>query len=130
MDADLRAASVPRMTLQGPTVPGGPEAPGDAIFTDPGGIHTLPFSIEKGSLMNALVKARPDMGLWLKDVPVPAFGKNDVLVRILKTSICGTDVHIWNWDEWAQKMIPVPMAVGHEFVGVDGWNPRAARWHL
>lgn len=68
--------------------------------------------------MKALVKARPEMGLWLEDVPVPAFGKNDVLVRILKTSICGTDVHIWNWDEWAQKTIPVPMAVGHEFVGV------------
>ena len=68
--------------------------------------------------MKALVKARPAQGLWLEDAPVPAIGINDVLVRILKTSICGTDVHIWNWDEWARKTIPVPMIVGHEFVGV------------
>jgi len=68
--------------------------------------------------MKALVKARPETGLWLEDVPVPEIGRNDVLVRILKTSICGTDVHIWNWDDWARKTIPVPMTVGHEFVGV------------
>jgi threonine 3-dehydrogenase len=68
--------------------------------------------------MKALVKARPETGLWLEDVPVPEIGRNDVLVRILKTSICGTDVHIWNWDDWAKKTIPVPMTVGHEFVGV------------
>ena len=68
--------------------------------------------------MQALVKARPEEGLWLQDVPVPEVGPNDVLVRITKTSICGTDVHIWNWDEWARKTIPVPMAVGHEYVGV------------
>ncbi|MCY2926499.1 MAG: L-threonine 3-dehydrogenase [Planctomycetota bacterium] len=68
--------------------------------------------------MKALVKARPAQGLWLEEAPVPAIGINDVLVRILKTSICGTDVHIWNWDEWAARTIPVPMIVGHEFVGV------------
>ncbi len=68
--------------------------------------------------MKALVKAQPKEGLWLQDIPVPEVGKNDVRIRILKSSICGTDVHIWNWDEWAQKTIPVPMAVGHEFVGV------------
>lgn len=67
--------------------------------------------------MKALVKAEAKPGLWLQDVPVPEVGKNDVLVRILKASICGTDVHIWNWDAWAQKTIPVGMAVGHEFVG-------------
>jgi threonine 3-dehydrogenase len=67
--------------------------------------------------MKALVKARPEPGLWLQDVPVPEPGINDVLIRIHKTSICGTDVHIYNWDEWAQKTIPVPMHVGHEFVG-------------
>ncbi len=68
--------------------------------------------------MKALVKAKAEEGLWLHEVPVPKVGKNDVLIRILKTSICGTDVHIWNWDEWAQKTIPVPMTIGHEFVGV------------
>ena len=67
--------------------------------------------------MKALVKAKPEKGLWLEDVPVPEVGINDVLIKIQKTSICGTDVHIYNWDEWAQKTIPVPMPVGHEFVG-------------
>ena len=68
--------------------------------------------------MKALVKTGPEQGLRLQDVPVPDVGPNDVLIRILKTSICGTDVHIWNWDEWAAKTIPLPMHVGHEFVGV------------
>jgi threonine 3-dehydrogenase len=67
--------------------------------------------------MNALVKAKPEPGLWLEQVPIPEVGANDVLVKIHKTAICGTDIHIYNWDEWAQKTIPVPMAVGHEFVG-------------
>jgi len=67
--------------------------------------------------MKALVKSRPEPGLWLEDVPVPQIGINDVLIEVVKTSICGTDVHIYNWDAWAQKTIPVPMAVGHEFVG-------------
>ena len=68
--------------------------------------------------MKALVKAKPTEGLWLEDVPVPAVGVNDVLIRILKTSICGTDVHIWDWGAWASKTIPAGMTVGHEFVGV------------
>ncbi len=68
--------------------------------------------------MQALVKAERGPGLELQDVPVPQVGANDVLIRVLKTSICGTDVHIWNWDEWAAKTIPVPMVTGHEFVGV------------
>ncbi len=67
--------------------------------------------------MKALVKARPEPGLWLQEVPVPDCGINDVLIRIHKTSICGTDVHIYSWDAWAQKTIPVPMVIGHEFVG-------------
>ncbi len=67
--------------------------------------------------MKALVKARPEPGLWLQDVPVPVPGKNDVLIKVHKTAICGTDVHIYNWDDWASKTIPVPMHVGHEFVG-------------
>ncbi|MBV9658667.1 MAG: L-threonine 3-dehydrogenase [Verrucomicrobia bacterium] len=68
--------------------------------------------------MQALVKRHAQPGLWLETVPTPAVGEDDVLIRILKSSICGTDVHIYNWDAWAQKTIPVPMVVGHEFVGV------------
>jgi threonine 3-dehydrogenase len=67
--------------------------------------------------MPALVKAKPEPGLWLEELPVPDPGINDVLIKIHKTAICGTDVHIYNWDEWAQRTIPVPMPVGHEFVG-------------
>jgi len=67
--------------------------------------------------MQALVKKKAEPGLWLEDVPVPAMGVNDVLIRIHKTAICGTDVHIYNWDAWAQKTIPAPMVIGHEFVG-------------
>jgi threonine 3-dehydrogenase len=68
-------------------------------------------------MMKALVKAKSEPGLWLEEVPVPEIGANDVLIKIHKTAICGTDVHIYNWDEWEQKTIPVPMHVGHEFVG-------------
>jgi len=67
--------------------------------------------------MKALVKSKSERGLWLEDIPEPAIGINDVLIRVQKTGICGTDVHIYQWDEWAQKTIPVPMAIGHEFVG-------------
>ena len=67
--------------------------------------------------MKALVKQKAEEGLWLEDVPVPECGINDVLIRIDRTGICGTDLHIYNWDAWAQKTIPVPMVVGHEFVG-------------
>ncbi|MCS7316291.1 MAG: L-threonine 3-dehydrogenase [Bryobacterales bacterium] len=67
--------------------------------------------------MKALVKSRPEPGLWLEEVSVPEIGINDVLIRVDRASICGTDVHIWNWDEWASKTIPVPMVIGHEFVG-------------
>lgn len=68
--------------------------------------------------MKALVKARREKGLWLEDVPVPDIAHNEVLIKIKKTAICGTDVHIYNWDKWSQETIPVPMHVGHEFVGV------------
>ncbi|HEY7086670.1 MAG TPA: L-threonine 3-dehydrogenase [Tepidisphaeraceae bacterium] len=67
--------------------------------------------------MKALVKRSREPGLWLEEVPVPKIGINDVLVKVLRTGICGTDVHIYNWDAWAQKTIPVPMVIGHEFVG-------------
>jgi threonine 3-dehydrogenase len=68
--------------------------------------------------MRALVKSKREPGLWMEDVPVPEIGPNDVLVRIHKSAICGTDMHIWNWDTWSQKTIPVPMHVGHEYVGI------------
>jgi len=68
--------------------------------------------------MKALVKKHREVGLWMEEVPVPEIGPNDVLVKIRKTAICGTDLHIYNWDEWSQKTIPVPMVTGHEFVGV------------
>ena len=67
--------------------------------------------------MPALVKSRPEPGLWLEEVPIPDVGINDVLIKIQKTAICGTDLHIYAWDDWARKTIPVPMPVGHEFVG-------------
>src|SRR5882672_10278293 len=67
--------------------------------------------------MKALVKRKSEPGLWLEDVPEPEIGISDVLIRIDRTGICGTDVHIYKWDEWARKTIPVPMVVGHEFVG-------------
>ncbi len=67
--------------------------------------------------MKALVKQRAEPGLWLEDIAEPRPGPNEVLIRVLKTGICGTDVHIHTWDEWARKTIPVPMAIGHEFVG-------------
>ncbi|NNF51864.1 MAG: L-threonine 3-dehydrogenase [Gammaproteobacteria bacterium] len=81
--------------------------------------------------MKALVKARAETGIWMQDIPAPRVGHNDVLIKVRKTSICGTDLHIYNWDAWAQKTIPVPMAVGHEFSGeiieigseVSGYHP-------
>jgi threonine 3-dehydrogenase len=67
--------------------------------------------------LKALVKSERKPGLWLQDIPEPTMGINDVLIEVLSTGICGTDLHIYNWDAWASKTIPVPMAVGHEFVG-------------
>ena len=67
--------------------------------------------------MKSLVKAKREVGIWMEDVPMPKYGVNDVLIKIEKTAICGTDIHIYTWDEWAQATIPVPMTVGHEFYG-------------
>ncbi|WP_428513669.1 L-threonine 3-dehydrogenase [Roseovarius sp.] len=67
--------------------------------------------------MKALVKAKPEPGLWMEHVPVPEPGPSDVLIKVKKSAICGTDVHIWKWDEFSAKTVPVPMVVGHEFVG-------------
>ncbi len=68
--------------------------------------------------MPALIKKKAEPGLWLDEAPVPTFGINDVLIKVLRTGICGTDLHIYKWDAWARKTIPVPLVVGHEFVGV------------
>ncbi len=89
------------------------DVPRTADFTH---LHRQPFRFM--SLMHALVKKHAEPGLWLEEVPLPDVGEDDVLIRVLNASICGTDVHIYNWDAWAQKTIPVPMVVGHEFVGV------------
>jgi threonine 3-dehydrogenase len=67
--------------------------------------------------MRALVKKKAEPGLWLDEVPVPEPGINDVLIQVLRTGICGTDLHIYKWDPWAQKTVPVPLVIGHEFVG-------------
>jgi threonine 3-dehydrogenase len=67
--------------------------------------------------MKALTKRSSEPGLWLEDVPEPSIGINDVLIKVHRTGICGTDVHIFKWDDWARKTIPVPMVIGHEFVG-------------
>ncbi|MFP6703298.1 MAG: alcohol dehydrogenase catalytic domain-containing protein, partial [Planctomycetaceae bacterium] len=67
--------------------------------------------------MKALVKSKSEPGIWLEEVPVPEIGIDDVLIRVERTGICGTDLHIYEWDEWAQKTVPVPLVIGHEFVG-------------
>jgi len=67
--------------------------------------------------MKALTKKKPEPGLWMEDRPVPEVGTNDVLIKIHKTAICGTDVHIFNWDQWSQKTVKTPLVLGHEFVG-------------
>lgn len=68
--------------------------------------------------MKSLTKLKAEPGLWLVDVPVPTIGPNDLLIKIKKTAICGTDLHIYNWDEWAQRTVPTPLTIGHEFAGV------------
>ncbi len=67
--------------------------------------------------MKALVKTSPEAGIWMESVPIPTIGTNDVLIKISKTAICGTDLHIYNWDEWSQRTIKPPLVIGHEFVG-------------
>lgn len=67
--------------------------------------------------MKALVKAKPEEGMWMEDVPEPQIGPDDVLIKIRKTAICGTDIHIYNWDDWAANNVPTPMVVGHEYAG-------------
>ena len=81
--------------------------------------------------MKALVKAAPEQGLWLQMVPVPEPGPNEVLIKVRKSAICGTDVHIWNWDEWSVKTVPVPMVVGHEFCGqIVDCGPGAQKYKI
>ncbi|NJO56385.1 MAG: alcohol dehydrogenase catalytic domain-containing protein [Rhodospirillales bacterium] len=80
--------------------------------------------------MKVLAKSKPEPGLWLETRPVPEIGPDDVLIKIHKTGICGTDIHIWNWDAWAERTVPVPLVTGHEFAGeivelgaqVQGWR--------
>ncbi len=67
--------------------------------------------------MKALVKSKAERGIWMEDIPAPTVGHNDVLIKVSRTAICGTDIHIYKWDDWARSTIPVPLAIGHEFVG-------------
>ena len=69
------------------------------------------------NMMKALAKSKPEVGLWMERAPVPEIGPDDVLIRVRKTGICGTDIHIWNWDDWAARTVPVPLITGHEFAG-------------
>src|SRR6056297_2619278 len=81
--------------------------------------------------MKALVKSRPEPGLWMEYVPVPEVGPADVLIKVKKSAICGTDVHIWKWDEFSAKTVPVPMVVGHEFVGeIVDCGPAAVKYRI
>lgn len=83
----------------------------------PDPIARLTPKVAMSKTMKALVKREAKPGLWLEETPVPEIGINDVLIRVHRTGICGTDLHIYKWDEWAQATVPVPMVVGHEFVG-------------
>ena len=69
------------------------------------------------NMMKALAKSKPEVGLWMEHAPVPEIGPDDVLIKVHKTGICGTDIHIWNWDDWAARTVPVPLITGHEFAG-------------
>ncbi|BCR04246.1 L-threonine 3-dehydrogenase [Desulfuromonas versatilis] len=71
-----------------------------------------------GKTMRALAKLKPEPGIWMHEVPIPEIGHNDLLIKITKTAICGTDIHIYNWDEWSQQTIPIGMTIGHEYAGV------------
>jgi threonine 3-dehydrogenase len=77
------------------------------------------------------VKAKPEAGLWMQSVPVPEPGPDEVLIKVKKSAICGTDVHIWKWDEWSAKTVPVPMVVGHEFCGeIADCGAAAMMYHI
>jgi len=79
--------------------------------------------------MRALVKSRPEPGLWMEHVPVPEPGPSEVLIKVRKSAICGTDVHIWNWDEWSAQTVPVGLTTGHEFVGeIADLGPAATKY--
>ena len=78
--------------------------------------------------MKALVKKEATKGIWMEDVPMPKVGVNDVLIKIKKTAICGTDLHIYKWDEWSQKTIKTPMTIGHEYVGC--WSCYGVSWMI
>jgi threonine 3-dehydrogenase len=84
------------------------------VFGSAGLLALGGVTVEK---MRALVKSRREVGLWMEEVPVPEVGRDDVLIEVDRTGVCGTDLHIYNWDAWAQQTIPVPMVIGHEFVG-------------
>src|SRR5262249_20844583 len=87
-----------------------PAAPA-SIMRVPHGAYPMP------QMMKALVKREPAKGIWMEQVPVPEIGPNEVLIKLIKTAICGTDLHIYKWDEWSQRTIKPGLVIGHEFVG-------------
>src|SRR4249919_2153990 len=94
----------------------GPRSTAPSTHSSPSGASST-SSADKGTFMKALVKAQRAPGIWMEEIPEPKVGHNDVMIKVRKTAICGTDMHIYLWDQWAQRTIPVPMAVGHEYVG-------------
>ena len=70
--------------------------------------------------MKAIVKLEPEPGIWMDQVPFPRIGHNDVLIKVSKTAICGTDIHIWQWDDWAQRTVPVPLVTGRRWKAIPG----------
>src|SRR6478672_4484494 len=107
MDCSVFRSGLKPSAICGPTF--APPSTGCARFSK--------FPSARRASMKALVKSKAEPGLWLEDVPQPAYGIDDVLIKVLKTGICGTDVHIYNWDSWAQKTIRLGTVIGHEFVG-------------
>ncbi len=81
--------------------------------------------------MKGLIKNKPEMGIWMTEIPMPEMGHNDVLIKIKKTAICGTDLHIYKWDAWAQAKVPIPLTIGHEFVGeIADMGQKFGAWKL
>ena len=78
-------------------------------------------------IMRAIVKKLPQAGLWMEEVPIPSFGDDEVLIQTRKSSICGTDLHIYNWDSWAQKTLHLPLVTGHEFMGEVAASAKMSR---
>lgn len=112
-----RLARPSAVALGGQLVPSAPSRIASRAYTAPA-FPDMTSDVYSWSTMRTLAKLRPEKGIWMDKKPVPKPGFNDVLIKVTRTAICGTDMHIWHWDDWAQKTIPEGMTVGHEFAGV------------